>query len=57
MKKKAVIAVELTGKHKIKRVYVKSIDDYSAKSSRSIFEEHIRSTAKIVTDNGGDVIR
>tara|TARA_B100000809_G_C15030728_1_gene491847 strand:- start:510 stop:638 length:129 start_codon:yes stop_codon:yes gene_type:complete len=26
-KKKAVIAVELNAKHKIKRVYIKSIDD------------------------------
>ena len=49
-KKKAVIAVELTQKHKIKRVYVKSIDDYSAKSLTPIFEEHISTTAKIVTD-------
>ncbi len=31
-KKKAVIAVELTSDNKIKRAYVKSIDDYSAKS-------------------------
>ncbi len=49
-KKKAVIAVELTQKHKIKRVYVKSIEDYSAKSLTPIFEEHISTTAKIVTD-------
>jgi transposase-like protein len=49
-KKKAVIAVELSEKHKIKRVYVKSIDDYSAKSLTPIFEEHISKTAKIVTD-------
>ena len=49
-KKKAVIAVELSEKHKIKRVYVKSIDDYSTKSLTPIFEEHISTTAKIVTD-------
>lgn len=49
-KKKAVIAVELSEKHKIKRVYVKSIDDYSAKSLTPIFQEHISTTAKIVTD-------
>jgi len=49
-KKKAVIAVELTNKHQVKRVYVKSIDDYSAKSLTPIFEEHISTTAKIVTD-------
>ena len=49
-KKKAVIAVELNKKHQIKRVYVKSIDDYSAKSLTPIFEEHISRTAEIVTD-------
>ncbi len=49
-KKKAVIAVELSKKHQIKRVYVKSIDDYSAKSLTPIFEEHISATAQIVTD-------
>ena len=37
-------------KHQIKRVYVKSIDDYSAKSLTPIFEEHISPLAKIVTD-------
>lgn len=49
-KKKAVIAVELNKKHQVKRVYVKSIDDYSAKSLTPIFEEHISKTAQIVTD-------
>ena len=49
-KKKAVIAVELSQKHKIKRVYVRSIDDYSAKSLTPIFEEHISTSAQIVTD-------
>lgn len=49
-KKKAVIAVELSDKHQVKRVYVKSIDDYSAKSLTPIFEEHISKTAKVVTD-------
>lgn len=38
-KKKAVIAIELNKKHQIKSVYVKSIDDYSAKSLTPIFEE------------------
>ncbi|OYQ31921.1 IS1595 family transposase [Flavobacterium cyanobacteriorum] len=46
----AVIAVELTEKNKIKRVYVKAIDDYSAKSLTPIFEEHISTSAKIFTD-------
>lgn len=49
-KKKAVIAVELTDKQRVKRVYVKSIDDYSAKSLTPIFEEHISCSAKVITD-------
>lgn len=49
-KKKAVIAVELTAKHQVKRVYIKSIDDYSAKSLTPIFEEHISTSAKVFTD-------
>ena len=49
-KKKAVIAVELTDRHQVKRVYIKSIDDYSAKSLTPIFEEHISTSAKVFTD-------
>lgn len=49
-KTKAVVAVELTGKHRIKRVYVKAIDDYSAKSLTPIFEQHIGDKAHVVTD-------
>lgn len=49
-KKKAVIAVELTNKHQVKRVYIKSIDDYSCKSLTPIFEEHIDTSAKVFTD-------
>jgi len=49
-KKKAVIAVELTNKHQVKRVYIKSIDDYSCKSLTPIFEEHITTSVKIFTD-------
>lgn len=49
-KKKAVIAVELTNKHRVKRVYIKSIDDYSCKSITPIFEDHISTTAKVFTD-------
>ena len=40
-KKKAVIAEELTDDNKVKRVYIKSIDDYLAKSLTPIFEEHM----------------
>ena len=42
--------VELTNKHQVKRVYVKSIDDYSAQSFTPIFEEHISTSAQIITD-------
>ena len=44
------MAVELNKTHQIKRVYVKFIDDYSARSLTPIFEEHISTTAQIVTD-------
>lgn len=49
-KKKAAIAVELSHKHQIKRVYVKSIEDHSSKSITSIFEEHISKDAQMITD-------
>ena len=49
-KKKAVIAVALTDSNKVKRVYIKSIKDYSTKSLTPIFEEHISASAKIITD-------
>jgi hypothetical protein len=49
-KKKAVIALELTDDNKVKRVYIKSIDEYSAKSLTPIFEEHISTSARIITD-------
>ncbi len=49
-KKEAVIGVELTDKNKIRRIYIKSIDDYSLKSLTPIFEEQITNSVKIVTD-------
>lgn len=49
-KKKAVIAVELTKKHQVKRVYIRSINDYSSKSLTPIFEEHISKDADVFTD-------
>lgn len=49
-KTKAVVAVELTEKQQVKRVYIKAIDDYSAKSLTPIFEQHISKDAKIMTD-------
>ncbi|GAA4106623.1 hypothetical protein GCM10022393_01120 [Aquimarina addita] len=42
--------MELNRKHQIKRVFVKSIDNYSGKSLTPIFEEYISKTAKVVTD-------
>lgn len=49
-KSKIVCALELTQKGKIKRGYAKVIDDYSAKSIRALFEEHIDKDANIQTD-------
>jgi transposase-like protein len=49
-KKKAVCAVELTGKGKVKRFYIFQIPNYSAKSLRKMFEKHIDKKAKITTD-------
>ena len=49
-KVKAVIAVEVTDKRKIKRAYIKKIDNYSAASLRPIFEEHISKKANLTTD-------
>lgn len=49
-KTKAIVAVELTEKQQVKRVYIRAIDDYSAKSLTPIFEQHISLSAKVVTD-------
>tara|TARA_R110002049_G_scaffold304996_1_gene500829 strand:+ start:24862 stop:25422 length:561 start_codon:yes stop_codon:yes gene_type:complete len=49
-KKKAIIAVGLTNRHQVKRVYIKAIDDYPCKSLTPIFEEHIAASAKVFTD-------
>ena len=49
-KNKAVVAIELSEKQQVKRVYIKAIDDYSAQVLTPIFEEHISKLAKIVTD-------
>jgi len=47
---KAVVAVELTERQQVKRVYIKAIDDYSSDSLATIFQQHISTTAKVVTD-------
>ncbi|MFT6933852.1 MAG: hypothetical protein ACJAUQ_000230 [Maribacter sp.] len=52
-KKKAVIAVELSEEHKVKRVYIKSIDDDSTKPLTPIFKQHISRAAKLLPINGG----
>ena len=49
-KTKAVVAVELSEKSQVKRVYIKAIDDYSSKSLTPIFEHHISQSAKVITD-------
>jgi transposase-like protein len=49
-KAKAICAVELTKNKGVKRVYIKSIKDYSSKSLKTIFNSHISSTAEVVTD-------
>ena len=49
-KKKEVITLELTDNNKVKSFYHRSIKDYSAKSLIPMFEEHISSSAKIITD-------
>ena len=53
-KKKAVCAVELTDKGKVKRFYTFQIPDYSSKSLRKMFEKHIDINAKITTDKWKD---
>jgi len=49
-KKKAVCAVELTDRGKVKRFYTFQIPDYSARSLRKMFDRHIDKEAKITTD-------
>ena len=49
-KKKAVVALELTGEGKVKRMYVNQIDNFSAKELRPIFDNHISKNANITTD-------
>lgn len=49
-KSKVVCALELTDEGKIKRGYAKVINDYSAKSIETIFEDHISKNAQIRTD-------
>lgn len=49
-KKKLVVAVELTEKGGVKRVYFNQLKDYSSKSLRVIFDKHISKQAKVKTD-------
>ena len=49
-KKKLAIAVELTQKGTVKRVYFNRLKDYSAKSLQVIFDQHISEKAEIKTD-------
>lgn len=49
-KKKAVTAVQLTEDGKVKRMYAKKIDDFSAQSLQYIFVDHISRAANVTTD-------
>lgn len=49
-KKKVVCAVELTETGKVKRFFALKIQDFSAKSLRPIFDNHIDKSAQAVTD-------
>lgn len=49
-KTKAQLAVELTDESKIKRAYITVIDNYSSKSLRKIFEDHIAKSSNVTTD-------
>lgn len=49
-KKKAICAVELTDKGKVKRMYSLKIDNFSAKELSIIFKNHIDPEADVTTD-------
>lgn len=49
-KAKAVCAVELSENNGVKRVYIKTITDYSSKSLNTIFDSHISVNSSVVTD-------
>jgi len=49
-KKKAITAIQLTDEGKVRRMYVMSINDFSAHSLSSIFDKHIDKDAKVTTD-------
>ncbi len=49
-KKKAVCAVEYTDEGKVKRMYSLSIDNFSTKELKKIFDKHIDKKAQVITD-------
>lgn len=49
-KKKAVCAVEYTKDFKIKKMYIKQIDNYSSKELKTIFTKHISTDTSVTTD-------
>lgn len=49
-KKKVVLAVELTEENKVKRIYSKHIDNYSAEEIQPLFDKHISTQADILAD-------
>ncbi len=49
-KKKAVTALQLDENNKVKRMYVREIDNFSARELQDIFKRHISKTAYVRTD-------
>lgn len=49
-KKKVVIALQLTDKGNVKRIYSLKIDNFSSKELQTIFDKHIDKKAKVTTD-------
>lgn len=49
-KTKAQLAVELTKQNKIKRAYFNVIENYSTKSLRDLFDDHISKESQVLTD-------
>lgn len=49
-KTKAVIAMELSEAGGVKRLYIRKIEDYSSRSLRPLFDDHISREAEVRTD-------
>lgn len=49
-KKKAVVVIEKSGEHGIKRAYVKRIENTSAEEIKTLFQDHVGKSAVVKTD-------